>query len=85
MTSELKPQLTGLHHLTAITADAPGNRRFYTDTLGSRKPSIRMTPAHIICSMPMGWHLRGLTLPFSIGPSIVNGAAHTVFRGQDCA
>ena len=36
MTSELKPQLTGLHHLTAITADAPGNRRFYTDTLGLR-------------------------------------------------
>lgn len=28
--------LTGLHHLTAITADAPGNRRFYTDTLGLR-------------------------------------------------
>lgn len=29
-------QLTGLHHVTAITADAPGNRRFYTDTLGMR-------------------------------------------------
>lgn len=29
-------QLTGIHHLTAITADAPGNRRFYTDTLGLR-------------------------------------------------
>lgn len=29
-------QLTGLHHVTAITADAPGNRRFYTDTLGLR-------------------------------------------------
>ncbi len=29
-------ELTGLHHLTAITADAPGNRRFYTDTLGLR-------------------------------------------------
>lgn len=28
--------LTGLHHLTAITADAPGNRRFYNDTLGLR-------------------------------------------------
>ncbi len=36
MTSDLTPQLTGLHHLTAITADAPGNRRFYTDTLGLR-------------------------------------------------
>ena len=29
-------QLGGIHHLTAITADAPGNRRFYTDTLGMR-------------------------------------------------
>lgn len=29
--------LTGIHHLTAITADAPGNNRFYTDTLGLRR------------------------------------------------
>ncbi|MGC4024891.1 MAG: ring-cleaving dioxygenase [Mesorhizobium sp.] len=29
-------QLEGLHHLTAITADAPGNKRFYTETLGLR-------------------------------------------------
>lgn len=30
-------QLTGIHHLTAITADAPENNRFYTDTLGMRR------------------------------------------------
>ncbi len=30
-------QLAGIHHLTAITADAPGNNRFYTDTLGMRR------------------------------------------------
>ena len=30
------PHLTGLHHLTAITADAPGNLRFYTGVLGLR-------------------------------------------------
>ena len=30
-------QLTGIHHLTAITANAAGNNRFYTDTLGLRK------------------------------------------------
>lgn len=30
-------QLTGIHHLTAITADAPGNNRFYTQTLGLRR------------------------------------------------
>jgi glyoxalase family protein len=29
-------QLTGIHHLTAITADAPGNRAFYTGALGLR-------------------------------------------------
>jgi glyoxalase family protein len=29
-------QLTGIHHLTAVSADAPGNKRFYTDTLGMR-------------------------------------------------
>ncbi len=29
-------RLTGLHHLTAITADAPANHRFYTEVLGLR-------------------------------------------------
>jgi glyoxalase family protein len=29
-------QLTGIHHLTAVSADAPGNKKFYTDTLGLR-------------------------------------------------
>ena len=29
-------ELAGIHHLTAITARAPENRRFYTDTLGLR-------------------------------------------------
>jgi glyoxalase family protein len=29
-------QLTGIHHLTAVTADAPGNHAFYTRTLGMR-------------------------------------------------
>lgn len=29
-------QLTGIHHVTAITADAPANLRFYTQTLGLR-------------------------------------------------
>jgi glyoxalase family protein len=29
-------QLTGIHHLTAISADAPGNVKFYTQTLGMR-------------------------------------------------
>src|SRR6476646_7027318 len=29
-------QLTGIHHLTAVSADAPGNKKFYTQTLGLR-------------------------------------------------
>jgi glyoxalase family protein len=29
-------QLSGIHHLTAVTADAPHNHAFYTDTLGMR-------------------------------------------------
>ena len=29
-------QLKGIHHLTAISADAPGNRRFYEGVLGMR-------------------------------------------------
>ncbi len=29
-------KLNGFHHLTAITADAPANHRFYTETLGLR-------------------------------------------------
>ena len=30
------PQLAGIHHLTAVTADAAGNRDFYTGALGLR-------------------------------------------------
>lgn len=29
-------QLTGIHHLTAVSADIRGNKRFYTDVLGMR-------------------------------------------------
>jgi glyoxalase family protein len=29
-------QLSGIHHLTAVTADARGNHRFYSETLGLR-------------------------------------------------
>lgn len=29
-------QLTGIHHLTAVTANAPRNHAFYTETLGMR-------------------------------------------------
>jgi len=31
-----KMQLSGIHHLTAVSADAPGNVKFYTNVLGLR-------------------------------------------------
>src|SRR5262249_50071680 len=34
--SEIGPRLEGLHHVTAITADAQKNIDFYTDVLGLR-------------------------------------------------
>jgi glyoxalase family protein len=33
---DIPMQLTGIHHLTAITANAPGNRAFYEGVLGLR-------------------------------------------------
>jgi glyoxalase family protein len=33
---EIAVQLEGVHHVTCITGDAPGNVRFYTDVLGLR-------------------------------------------------
>src|SRR5271166_732721 len=32
----MKPELLGIHHVTAVTANARDNHRFYTDTLGMR-------------------------------------------------
>jgi glyoxalase family protein len=36
MSQGTTPLLRGIHHLTAVSADAPGNYRFYTQTLGMR-------------------------------------------------
>jgi glyoxalase family protein len=36
MASEAFMQLLGIHHLTAVSADAPGNKKFYTQVLGLR-------------------------------------------------
>lgn len=45
-------QLTGIHHLTAITADAPANKRFYTDTLG-----LRLVKKTVNQDDPSAYHL----------------------------
>ena len=36
MVEATTPQLGGIHHLTAVSADAPGNLAFYTRVLGMR-------------------------------------------------
>jgi glyoxalase family protein len=54
-------QLEGIHHLTAISADAPGNRRFYEGVLGMRlvKKTVNQDDvAPITCSTPTGWLAR---------------------------
>ena len=51
-------QLTGIHHLTAISANAPGNKTFYTDTMGMRmvKKTVNQDDtAPTTCSMPTRW------------------------------
>lgn len=57
-------QLTGIHHLTAISAHAKGNLAFYTGVLGMRlvkRPSIRTMSAPTICSMRTGRPILKLT------------------------
>jgi len=44
--------LEGLHHITAITADAPGNLAFYTQTLG-----LRMVKKTVNFDAPDVYHL----------------------------
>ena len=66
-------QLTGIHHLTAISADAPGNKRFYTGTMGmrhgeeDRQPGRHLAP--ITCSMPTRWRGPGTDLTFFDWPA----------------
>jgi glyoxalase family protein len=45
-------QLEGIHHITAITGDAPGNVRFYAGTLG-----LRMVKKTVNQDVPTIYHL----------------------------
>ncbi len=56
-------QLAGIHHLTAVTADAPGNHRFYTRTMG-----MRLVKKSVNQDDPSAYHLfyaDGLATPGS--------------------
>ncbi len=81
-------ELTGLHHLTAITADAPGNRRFYTDTLGLRL--VKKTVNQDDTSAYHLFYADGLASPgtditFSTGRCSGNSAARTASPVRACA
>jgi len=45
-------ELNGFHHLTAITADAPGNHKFYTKSLG-----LRLVKKTVNQDDPSAYHL----------------------------
>ncbi|GGE00056.1 glyoxalase family protein [Gemmobacter megaterium] len=45
-------ELQGIHHLTAITANASGNKRFYTETLG-----LRLVKKTVNQDDTSAWHL----------------------------
>ena len=73
-------QLGGIHHLTAITADAPGNLAFYTQVLG-----LQLVKKTVNQDDTAAYHLfyaeakraPAAMSPFSTGRSVANGAAPT--------
>lgn len=81
-------QLTGIHHLTAISAKPRENLGFYTGLLGMRlvKKTVNQddVSAPIICSTPTGRPIRVPTSPFSIFRQPRSGAEPTAFPAPDC-
>ena len=76
-------QLTGIHHLTAITANAKENLRFYTQVLGMRlvKKTVNQddtTAYHLFYAD--GEATPGTDLTFSTGLSTARLVAPTAFR-----
>lgn len=61
-------QIKGLHHVSALTAHADQNYRFYTNVMGLRlikKQSTRMTCPSTISSMAMRKAIQVQNLPSS--------------------
>ena len=81
-------QLAGIHHLTAVTADARGNRNFYTTTLGLRlvKKTVNqddVSAYHLFYADGRG--LPGTDITFFDWPAVrerrgTNGIVRTGFR-----
>ena len=86
--SAVNIQLTGIHHLTAISADIKENHRFYTQTLGMRlvKRSVNqddVSAYHLFYADARG--TPGTDLTFSIGRCRASGAAHAASCAPVCA
>ena len=71
-------KLDGIHHITAITADAPGNVDFYTRVMGLRmvKKSVNQDDPTVYHLFYGDEHARpGLDLTFFEYPGVVRGRA----------
>src|SRR5215207_8698876 len=73
-------KLTGIHHLTAVTANAAGNHAFYTQTLGLRL--VKKTVNQDDVSAYHLFYADGLASP---GRSAASGAAPTASCARACA
>ena len=82
------PLLTGIHHLTAVSADAPGNHRFYTQALGMRlvKRTVNQddTSAYHLFYAD-GLASPGTDLTFSTGRQAASAGATTASPAPACA
>ena len=79
-------RLEGIHHITAITADAPGNVEFYTGVLG-----LRMVKRTVNQDDPTVYHLfygdddgsPGMDLTFFEYPGAARGRPGAPADGAD--
>lgn len=80
--------LTGIHHLTAVTSDARGNYRFYTQVLGMRlvKRTVNQDDVgayHLFYGDAVG--SPGTDLTFFDWRLPVSGGARAASPGNTCA
>ena len=81
-------ELTGIHHLTAVSANIRENHRFYTQTLGMRLVKRTVNQDDV-----SAYHLfyadagaaRAPTSPSSTGRCRASGAARAASRARTCA
>ena len=81
-------QFTGIHHLTAVSANIKENYRFYTRTLGMRlvKRSVNqddVSAYHLFYADAVG--ARGRTSPSSTGRCRASGGGRGASRAPACA